>query len=148
MLQNNFTIRCRGIILDQNKLLVVKHAQKDGYYALPGGHLEFGEDIRICMIREIKEELGIEPILGNLLYIHSYKQGRDKSDNIHSIEFFFEITNSKDYVNCERLLRSHSHELAEIRWVGIDEDINLLPKQIENDFKNLRLLSNIVRFTD
>lgn len=148
MPQNNFIIRCRGIILNGDKLLVVKHSQKDDYYALPGGHLEFGEDIRVCMIREIKEELGIEPILGNLLYVHNYKEGRDESDSIHSVEFFFEIKNGKDYANCEKLSRSHSHELAEIRWVDIDENVNILPEQIKNDFKKLKLLSNVVRFTD
>ena len=44
-----FIIRCRGVILHEGKLLVVKHSEDLDYYALPGGHLEFGEDIKECL---------------------------------------------------------------------------------------------------
>ena len=38
-------------------------------WSLPGGALEFGENIEDCLIREIKEETGLEINLLEMLYI-------------------------------------------------------------------------------
>ena len=136
-----FTIRCRGIILHDGKLLLVRH-QKAQFVALPGGHLEWGEDVKECMRREILEELGVEPKIGRLLYVNTFKQ----TDMIQPTEFFFEITNGSDYVNCESLARSHAHEIEEIRWAAPVDDIKIFPRKIEEDFKKGILISDQVRF--
>jgi ADP-ribose pyrophosphatase YjhB (NUDIX family) len=34
------TIKCRGIIFNDDKILVVKHSINHDFYALPGGHIE------------------------------------------------------------------------------------------------------------
>lgn len=137
-----FVIRCRAIILHEDKLLVVRHTKESVFAALPGGHLEYGEDPVSCMKREIVEELGIEPVIGRLLYVNSFVDG----DVCHSIEFFFEVKNGYDYIDCDKLVRSHSHELSEIIWVGVSDDVKILPKDVEIDFKNGHLLLDQVRF--
>ena len=53
----------------------------DGEYELPGGHVEAGEDLMQAMIREAKEELGIELERENLKIkhiLHHYKGNRIK----------------------------------------------------------------------
>ena len=140
--EKKFVIRCRGIILHENKLLLVRHPHDTSFAALPGGHLEWGEDVKACMQREIVEELGVEPKIGRLLYVNTFE---DK-DNTQSVEFFFEITNGSDYVDCESRARSHAHELAELKWTSPDEDVRILPKQLEDDFKKGNLISDQVRF--
>lgn len=47
------------IVIDQNQLLVLKKP-KHGWYAIPGGKMEFGETIRESVIREYKEETGLQ----------------------------------------------------------------------------------------
>jgi ADP-ribose pyrophosphatase YjhB (NUDIX family) len=128
---DKFTIRCRGVILHEGKLLVVKHAKDAGFYALPGGHLDFGEDVKECLEREIIEELGVKPEIGQLLYVHTFVD----ENGIQPMEFFFEVKNGKDYLDTEKLTRSHAFELSEIRWVSPSDDIKILPEKFANDFK-------------
>jgi len=136
-------IRCRGIIIYDDKILVVKHSSKSKYYALPGGHLDWGESVLDCMSREIIEELGIKPKIGRLLYVRNYIDNNMKQ----SIEFHFEITNSKDYLKIEDLGGTHRHELAEIYWMKKNDTKNLKPKEIQIDFNNNTILSDIVKFS-
>lgn len=139
--KQKFKVRCRGIILHQDKLLVVSHRADKSIYALPGGHLENLENPLECIEREMVEELGIKPNVGRLLYVHNFI-----SPDSHDIEFFFEILNSNNYINLEKLSGTHKHELVDIRWISKDNKINLLPEKIARDFKNEALLSDQVRF--
>ena len=140
---NQFIIRCRAVIMHDGKLLVVRHMLNDDYLALPGGHLEWGESIQGCMRREIIEELGVEPKLGRLLYVNNFVQ-----DNVQSLEFFFEITNGGDYVDCEKLERTHAHELAEILWMSPSSNVRILPDRFGKDFAAGTILSDTTKVID
>lgn len=143
--EKKFVVRTRAIILNEGKLLLVKHPEDTSYAALPGGHLEWGEDIKESLEREIVEELGIKPVLGKLLYVHSFVGIRGG----HSVEFFFEVTNGGDYKNIkdiESKERSHSDELAEILWVSPEDDVRILPKTVGEDFKKGEFPSKEPRF--
>lgn len=140
--QKRFVIRCRAIILHEGKLLVVRHPHDTSFAALPGGHLEFGEDVKECMSREIMEELGVRPEIGRLLYINTFIDGKDTQP----IEFFFEVLNGSDYLNSEDLVRTHAHELSEIIWASPTDDIRILPEKMGMDFKVGKLLSDEIRY--
>jgi len=142
MSNKEFIIRCRAVILYENKLLVVKHDKDFDYYALPGGHLEFGEDVKECLSREIIEELGVKPEIGRLLYINTFIG----KNNIQPMEFFFEVINGKDYLNIENIERSHSHELFEIYWASSFDDINILPQKFAEDFKKGKIDFNNIKY--
>ena len=49
----------RAVIIEDNKILLCKRKDRD-YYFLPGGHVEFGERASNALMREIKEELGVD----------------------------------------------------------------------------------------
>ena len=137
-----FVVRARGIILSDSKLLGVKHPHDTSFIALPGGHLEWKEDIKECLRREIIEELGVNPDIGRLLYVNNFMDG----DTRQSIEFFFEITNPQDYKNIENVARTHADEIAEVCWIEPSGTIPLLPKRLWEDFKNGDIISDQVRY--
>ncbi|MGC2310357.1 MAG: NUDIX domain-containing protein [Candidatus Babeliaceae bacterium] len=55
-------IGCEVFLIKNNELLLGKrkNCYGEGTWALPGGHLEYGESLIACAQRELKEELGIE----------------------------------------------------------------------------------------
>lgn len=50
------------IVKDDGSFLMLrrKNAHGEGTWAPPGGHIEFGESIQACAIREVKEETGLD----------------------------------------------------------------------------------------
>lgn len=138
-------IRCRGVLVHNNKLLVVRHKHQDieaDFYALPGGHLEYGENPQECMVREIKEELGISPAIGRLLYIHTLVP----HEGAQSIEFFFEVTNGEEFVRHEEREKTHAHEIAEVSWVSPHETFHILPEAFGRAWREGRVFDEGVRF--
>ena len=124
------TIKCRGIILNDDKILVVKHSVDNDFYALPGGHIEGEESPKDCIKREIFEEFGVKPDVGRLLYINQFN-GSNKS----FLEFFFEIINGNDFLNLDES-KIDKNEIFEVLWISKDSDVYILPKKLNEDFKN------------
>lgn len=60
--------RVRAVILDDGKITLIKRTKDSGiYYVFPGGGVESGEDHKTALEREIKEELGLEVAVSDLL---------------------------------------------------------------------------------
>lgn len=140
-MEKKFVIRCRGIIVDGGELLLVEHIGKEGVLVLPGGHLEWGEDIKAGLIRELEEELGVTPVVGPLLYIHNYTQENGK----HAVEFFFAVENARDYRTfCDTA--THAHELAAVCWVSKSETRTIRPTGLGQDFLAGELGQDTLRY--
>lgn len=119
-------IRLRAIIEHEGKMLLVQGKQRT-HWALPGGHLEEGESLPDAMRREIIEELGVEPVLGKILYV--YQLFFDNGEE--SLEFFYEVTNGQDFLHVDRSKTSHGeHELAEHAFLDPSEptELDILPE--------------------
>ena len=56
----------RGVCIVDGKVLLCK-PKKGGYTYLPGGHIEFGEKGREALVREMKEETGLDAEAGDLI---------------------------------------------------------------------------------
>ena len=61
------------IVNDENKILLLKATYTDKRWGLPGGSLEPGETIHEALIRECKEEIGLDVKIIYLsgIYFHS-----------------------------------------------------------------------------
>ena len=63
-----FSYRVAGILLRDNKILLQKPIGDTGY-AIPGGHVEFGETNAQTLQREFKEEIGADITVGDLKWV-------------------------------------------------------------------------------
>jgi len=124
----------------KNQILMLRHKGKT--YDFPGGRMEWKESITQTLERELIEELGVLPEIGKLLYINTFLS----NDKTEYVEFFFEVKNGKDYLSIDGLERTHAHELAEIIWISPSDDINMLPKQFDEDFKNNKIFEGETKF--
>ena len=66
----DFNIRVTGILIENNKILLVKQrVSEKRNWSLPGGKLEQGETLEQGIIREMKEETGLDVEIIRLLYL-------------------------------------------------------------------------------
>ena len=65
-----FNIRITGILIENNEILLVQQKLSDKRnWSLPGGRLERGETLSQGLIREMKEETGLDVELVRMLYV-------------------------------------------------------------------------------
>ena len=126
-------VSVRAIALHEGKLLCVRLKQYnelsssiDGaWWCLPGGTLEEGEALVPGLEREMVEETGIAPKVGELLYVQQFAE---KAKNKEHMDFFFHITNAKDYLDIDLTQTTHgASELEEIAFVD-PATTHILPK--------------------
>ena len=61
-MRDMFPVLVHTLLLRRDSVLLLRRARtgyRDGWYALPGGHLERDESIVACAVRECREETGI-----------------------------------------------------------------------------------------
>lgn len=79
------------LLIKDNKILLTRRQNTgfmDGYYMVPSGHVEEGEFPTNAMIREAKEEVGIDIQSSNLEFVHFlYRQKTDPTGE--RVDIFF-----------------------------------------------------------
>lgn len=68
-MENVMQVRVTGILIEGEKLLLVKQKVANRNWSLPGGRVENGEMLEEAMIREMREETGLEVKIKQLLYV-------------------------------------------------------------------------------
>jgi len=88
--RREFLIRSCGILIHGQSVLAQEAVDDRGgkVYALPGGHLEFGEGLAACMSREFYEESGLNVEAEKLVYVHENFYTL-KGVTTHEIGFYF-----------------------------------------------------------
>lgn len=115
-----------GIIIKKgNKILLLKRkgAHGEGEWALPGGYLDFGEALRECAVREVKEETGLDINQKDLKFVSVSEQlDYIKSDGKHCITVGFIV----EYKGKQKPKIGEPDKSTEINWF----DLNNLPKPL------------------
>lgn len=126
-------VAVRAIIIQNDALFCVKLKQygnniSGGHWCLPGGGVEDSEGLIPALERELIEELGPRPIVGNLLYVQQFIHNQKDY-----LEFFFHVKNADDYVNID--LGETTHGAIEIAEAQFINPINsgILPAFLETE---------------
>jgi len=76
-MENIIVVAIKGIIICDKKILIIQRSSNDDIGAntweFAGGKLEFGEDLKSGLIREVKEEVGLDVKVLNLAYATTFK---------------------------------------------------------------------------
>ena len=127
----------RGVCVRDGKLLLCRAKGGKSTY-LPGGHIEFGETGRAALVREMKEELGVDSTTGDFLGAleNSFIQNGKPHAEINLI-YELKLADGAD----AGLLESQE-DWIEFLWqdLGDLESVNLLPEAFRSlsDWPNVR----------
>src|SRR4051794_19802256 len=125
---SRFTIRVYGILMDENKrvLLSDEFIRGDYYTKFPGGGMEFGEGTRDCLKREFKEETGLDVTIGDHIYTTDFFQisAFNNVNQIISIYYFVHADEPVDLATKNDLFDFEPHQVSDpggeaevFRWV-------------------------------
>jgi 8-oxo-dGTP diphosphatase len=119
-----------GIILKDSKVLLERRMVKPflGYWALPGGHVDYGERVERAVRREIKEELGISVRIRKLVGVYSDPK---RHPWYHTVAIVFLCQKTTGKV-------STSNEVSEFKYFSLKalpEKMAFDHRKIINDFR-------------
>ncbi|MGC9166421.1 MAG: NUDIX domain-containing protein [Thermoplasmata archaeon] len=83
-----------GILFKDNKVLLIKRKNEPfkGYYALPGGFVEYNETTENAITREMKEETNLDVKIKGLFGVYSDPR-RDPREHVISIVYELDVEN-------------------------------------------------------
>jgi ADP-ribose pyrophosphatase YjhB (NUDIX family) len=124
-MEKNFELIVRALIIYDNKILVCQTRGRD-YFFLPGGHVEFGENMRYSLARELNEEIGAKII--NSQFIGGV-ENLFEQDGLqkHEVSFVF-LTE----IDMKEIVSREEH--VEFFWFTMDEFVekNIVPPALKD----------------
>ena len=110
-------VRITGILVeDDNILLLDQDVTASRHWSLPGGALEPGETIEQCLIREMKEETGLDVAVGDLLYICDRIHGGN-----HVVHLTFLMTRKGGLLKRGYEPEPGANQIRDVRMVPLGE---------------------------
>ncbi len=123
-------VATKAFIVHQGKVLLLRESSQyadganAGRYDVPGGRIKPGQHFQESLLREIKEETGLNVSMGKPFFVNEWRPVV-KGEQWQIVGTFFEVQAAADIV---RLSEDHDHFV----WVEPSE------------FKNYNLIPNLV----
>ena len=110
-------IRVAGILIEDDKILLIQHQKNDKkYWLIPGGGNDWGESTKEAVIREYKEETNLDIKVDKFLFF-SETISPDKSRHVLNLFYSVHRENRDDKV----MKLGHEAVLADLKFFGKDE---------------------------
>lgn len=132
-------LRTVAVFLRDNKVLVQR--EKDGKeYALPGGHVKIGETLEEGLIREMREEMGIDILCRRLIWSEECFwewHGR----KVHGIAFYYlvEFAENAEVFAKDAFVSQKDNENVLVGWLPISalKDVVIYPAFLKEEIFHL-----------
>ena len=143
-------VRVKGLMINSKGKILLAH--NNNTYQFPGGHLEEGENMDDCIVREIKEETGIDlevnegPFLCIKTYDNNYfNTGKKVLCYVYYYRFFTD--------KLPDLSKTHYDELEiatdfNLYYIVFSDLRNFLKKAISNDMINPAISREMIAAID
>ena len=116
---------CAALIFDGDKVLLTsrpEHQEHSGYWEFPGGKTEAGEKPAQCLKRELKEELDIEVLVYDTIYMleHEYP---DKHVSLRFMRCMIKDNQEPQALEKQEYAWVKRNELSDYRLLPADEPV-------------------------
>ena len=104
-----------GIVLDGPRVLLVRraHPPRQGEWSIPGGGVELGESLTDAVVRELREETGLEVAVGPLVELFD----RVTHDEQGRVRYHYVIADYRCTVTGGTL--SPGTDASDVAWVDV-----------------------------
>ena len=132
---NRFSARTSAIIYNSDKTKVLLFKVEDGrdYFLLPGGRIEFNEDSKSAVKREIKEELDYDIDFD----LCSIQENFLKQNNMITTQYCFVYKGIYDGKIKNNIIKCIDNDNQSFYWISINEinNFKILPRTLYDDIK-------------
>lgn len=127
--EGRFNYRVGAIIINDNKILMVKNS-RDPYYYSVGGRVHMNETMEEAVVREVYEETGVHFEIDSLGFIHeNFFKLMATGEIFHELSMYYYMKPIDDYsLVCKSLTEDGVEEKLE--WIPFEEllSTNIYPR--------------------
>ena len=120
--EGKFNYRVCAILLDQDRILVM-HDERSPYFYLPGGRVKMGERAEDAVLREVREELGVEAKIVRPLWLDQafFNEDVDRMD-YHELCLYFllDVSETDLLSRGETFTRQERRHTHTFQWLPFD----------------------------
>ena len=126
IVDNNFCdVRTVGVLIRDGKILVQRDSNGNEY-ALPGGHIKIGETLEAGLIREYKEETGVDIFCVKMLWSEEcFWKWKGRKTHNFSFYYLIALKNNTDIPDREEFVSHKDNCDVVIGWIPIEEIKNV-----------------------
>ncbi len=134
-MKKRYSIVCASylLLMQDKKVLLLRRfntGYQDGNYSVPAGHVDEGESVADALMREAKEEIGVNIKKQDINLVHvMHRKSTDQNDE--RLDFFFMCRKYE-----EEIRNIEPEKCDDLNWFDIDAlPTNIIPyirKAIEN----------------
>ena len=116
------------VVNDRHEVLMVRSEKWGEKYTVPGGHIELGERAEAAIVREVKEETGLDSVAEELLIVQQAIYPKDYRKHEHYIfmDYVCRATSSE--------VKLDGRELQSYIWIKPEDALKLDLEEYTRNF--------------